>query len=140
MRCVRPLPDALQTAGQVRRNFVAPKWILSQYRMNGVYRHIQYSTVIPSTSWFPEWSLSPPKSWHVSLFPARVSLPRTCHKPQYWVRDTNNDKAALRCTIKHNRHHPSAFEGVKFVQKCGLNPLPRCSVRSRRQLAASPII
>ena len=133
MRCVRPLPDALQTAGQARRNCEAPKQILCHYRMNGVYGHIQYFTVIPSTFGFSEWflSLNYPRQNLATCLPSPTRVTR----PNIWC----GTQIMIRLH-KHNLRHPAAFEGAKFVSNCGLNPLPRCSVRSRRQLAASPII
>ena len=57
--------------------------------MNGAYRHIQYFTVIPSTSGFSEWSLSLnyPHQNHATCLSPRP--PHTCHMPEYWVPNTN---------------------------------------------------
>ena len=134
MRCVRPLPDALQTAGQARRNFEAPKQILCKYRMNGVYRHIQYFTVIPSTSGFSEWSLSlnyPRQNLATCLpSPKSATRPNIACGTQIMIRPHNQTQPSSPCCIRR----------CQVASNCGVHPLPRCSVRCRRQLAASPII
>jgi len=109
MRCVRPLPDALQTAGPARNNLRGAKIDFMQMPNEWCVQTHSGLTVIPPTPWFSEGSLSldyPRQNLATCLSsPARVTRPNVGCGTQIMIR-------------LHNQTQPSSPSCIPRCQVC----------------------